>query len=58
MTDIPDEAPVTWMQAFEAEILPVEFLNWLAQTHGVPEGNIKRVDYERYKAEYEKANGL
>lgn len=55
---LPSELPVSWV-----DILPIiearepGFTQWLIQRNGgLPEGNVTRVDYERFKAEYEKGS--
>ena len=47
-------APVTWLQAFEAGLLPPEDLQLAIQFFGgLPEGLIKKDDYERFKKRVE-----
>lgn len=52
--DEPTELPITWRQM--VPIFP-QFVQWIAQTVGpLPEGNVQKEDYERFKALYEEAH--
>lgn len=63
MTPTPNvELPVTWKQLVTgwSEKWPdlVRLAQWVVQRDGgLPEGNVQMVDYERFKAEYEKEFG-
>jgi hypothetical protein len=46
--------PITWRELLEIEPQMVQFIQWAAQRFGgLPEGKIKRLDYEKYLAAYE-----
>lgn len=52
---MPDngQVSITWR---ELAAHYVEFVQWVAQRHGLPDGPIREDDYTRFKNEYERAS--